>query len=112
MLLFGNGFYLKGQYDLDFWPLNPKLQMGHVLVKTNALTKFEDQQPMDCQVIDQKQFYLQGHCDLDLWPLDPKIKRDHPLAKIIAPVQFKDQGPMGWNVIVRKLLLTTKKNWP
>jgi hypothetical protein len=46
----------KGQYDLDRWPLDPKINRGHILTKTSAPTKVKAKHPMACQVIDQKLF--------------------------------------------------------
>jgi hypothetical protein len=56
----------KVKATLTFDPLTPKSIGGHLLVKTNAPTKFEGQQPIACQVIDRKPFHLQGQCNLDL----------------------------------------------
>jgi hypothetical protein len=45
-LLIGNSFYLQGQFDLDLCPLDPKINIGHLLVMNNHHTKFEVPKPM------------------------------------------------------------------
>jgi hypothetical protein len=55
-LLIGNGFTYKATSSKWPWSLTTKIKKGHLLFKTNALTKFEGQRPMACQGIDWKPF--------------------------------------------------------
>jgi hypothetical protein len=56
--LIGNRFCLQGQCDLDLWPLDPKINRGHLLVMTNHHTKFEVPRPKGSLVITRKPFGL------------------------------------------------------
>lgn len=71
-LLIDCRFYLQGQCNLDLWPLDPKIDRGHLLAKTNAPTMFKGLQPMGCQVIDLKPFLPTN--STWQWPLTPSLQ--------------------------------------
>jgi hypothetical protein len=92
------------------WPLtlDPKIHFGHLLTKSNAFVKFEDQLSM----LIRNCFGIHSQCDPSFWPSDPKINRGHLLAKANAHMQFEGQCPMGCHVIDRKPFLPTRSIRP
>jgi hypothetical protein len=101
-LLIGNCFYLQCQYELDLWPLDHKINRGHLLAKTNAPMQLRANSRWVVKCLTRIRFYLQGQCDLHLWPFVPKTNRGHLLANTNAHIQLKGQGPISCQFLNQK----------
>jgi hypothetical protein len=53
-------FYQQDKYDLDLWPLDPKINRDHLLVMSNHHTKFEVPRPKRSLVIDRNLFFTRS----------------------------------------------------
>jgi hypothetical protein len=76
-LLIKNSCFLQIQCDLDLWPLDPKINRGHLLVMYNHHTKFKVPRFKCSLVIDRKTFGLWTDRPTDR-PTD-KCKATYPL---------------------------------
>ena len=65
----GKHFSIQGQYDLDLWPRNPKVNRGHLLVMNNHLVKYKNVLLKIIIKMSGNHFDIQCHCELVLLPL-------------------------------------------
>ena len=89
-ILNGHGLCKICYCDLDLWPSDLKIYMGHLMTMTNLPTKYHDCHSKTFQDIEQTSFCIKCDCDLDLWPPDLKIYRGHLLSMTNLPTKYHD----------------------
>ena len=104
---------LESKFDLELWPLDPKINRSPLQVVINT---FE----VSLLYVKWKWSYcaetvknLMSEFDLYHWPLDPKINRGDRPSSIIANkcVKYHHCMPKGNGVIVQKLLKSLKSKY-
>ena len=88
-IISGNHFNIQGHRDLDLWPIDTKMNRGHLLVMTNLHVKNDDFVVNGFQENQKNHFNIQGLCDLDLWLSDTKINRGHLLVMTNLHVKYE-----------------------